>query len=69
MMGIGIRSALNPNEVREMPVPMELGLQITQLILDYSMEQVEVLTRKLEENEAQLASREALSVEKGGVAV
>jgi hypothetical protein len=69
MMGIGIRSALNPDEVREMPVPMELGLQITQLILNYSMEQAELITRKLEALEADKQSREVLSLEKGGAAL
>lgn len=67
MMGIAIRSAINPDSAKEYPTSAEVGMQICQLLLNYATEQAEVLTRRLEEVQGKLDSATVLHLEKGGM--
>ena len=64
MMGITLRCGPAPEQQREIPVSHEVGIQISKLLLDYTLEQL----RLSEEKAAVLESRQALSAEKGGTA-
>jgi hypothetical protein len=66
MLGITLRSALNPDTAKEFPVSLEVGMQLSHILQEYALAELQRIAQKLAESEARLASREALAAQKGG---